>query len=432
MRTATRPPKYDAPIEPGLLWLFRLTLVIQLILVVIFVVAHARIHYMVTDPCATLAFGAVGSLLLLVYLSSARLRRRLGRCYLPLALALSAIFSLVLQDLFLVLGASVDSGGSEERAWLLFLFLFSPLVLTGWQYNFKAVTLFCVFTAVLDFLLIRLGGPGPGADSSNYIRLILIRTFAFLVVGHTISHIMRRMRAQQADLQQANRKLTHYAATLEQLTLSRERNRLARELHDTLAHTLSGLAVQLEGVKALWDSDLGRAYGLLDDSLAATRRGLVETRAAIRALRSEPLENLGIELALHELARSAAERAGFRLRFEGPGQELELSDDVEQCLYRVGQEALENIVSHAQAGAVAVRLEHSPAATTLTICDDGVGFEPDGAGRAAPSSDERFGLRGMRERAELAGGRLSVVARPGCGVTIRLEIPHDEHPRADL
>jgi len=412
--------KRNLPLQPGLLRLFRLSLVVQLILVTVVVIAHHRAHYLVHDARLTLAVSIGGNLALLAYLRSARAQRWLRWRYLPLALLASAVHSLVLQDIFMIVGASADRGGSEERAWLLFIFLFIPLVLTAWQYDFKAVAAFCLFTAFLDHILIQVGGGGFAADSSVYDRLILVRTLSFLVVGYIVARIVTQMRAQQLALQQANDKLAHYASTLEQLTVSRERNRMARELHDTLAHTLSGVAVQLEGIKSLWDSDPRRAYGLLNDSLAATRSGLVETRAAIRALRSQPLETLGIELALQELGRSAAERAGFHLRFEAPPQGLELSDDVEQCLYRVGQEALENIAAHAGAGEVLLRLERGPQAVRLTICDDGRGFVPP-APHAEPAG--HFGLRGMRERAELAGGRLAVKSHPGQGASVQLEIP---------
>ena len=113
---------------------------------------------------------------------------------------------------------------------------------------------------------------------------------------------MTRLREQGELLRQANAQLTHYASTLENLTVSRERNRMARELHDTLAHTLTGLSVTLETVKAYWDVDEDKARGLLDKSLETTRTGVEETRRALKSLRASPLEDMGLTLAIQKMA----------------------------------------------------------------------------------------------------------------------------------
>jgi signal transduction histidine kinase len=297
--------------------------------------------------------------------------------------------------------------------------------LVSWQYSFREVVVYCLFTAFLDFLLVRLNNPDFYLAHQTYNRLIFIRTLSFLIAGAIISRIVTQMRRQRVALQLANQRLANYAVTLEQLTLSRERNRLARELHDTLAHTLSGLAVQLEGIKSLWSSDSQRAYAMLENSLSATRVGLTETRHAIHALRSAPLEALGFELALQELAHSTAERGGFECRFEDgfekADQTLKLSQNAEQCLYRAAQEALDNIVRHAQANQVILRLESQDGITILTIRDDGVGFDPDQG-----VADGHFGLRGLCERAELAGGQVTIESQPGLGTTVRIEVPNDD------
>lgn len=104
----------------------------------------------------------------------------------------------------------------------------------------------------------------------------LIQVVIFLAVGFSISYLVTRLRLQQESLEAANIRLTHYASTLEQLATSRERNRLARELHDTLAHTLSGLSVQLETLKAYWDVDQRTARSILEKSLEMAHLGLEE------------------------------------------------------------------------------------------------------------------------------------------------------------
>jgi protein-histidine pros-kinase len=137
----------------------------------------------------------------------------------------------------------------------------------------------------------------------------------------------------------------------------------------------------------------------------------------LKALRASPLEDLGLLLALRQLAEAAAARGGLDLTLSLPEKLSSLTPDVEQACYRIAQEALENAVKHAAARRLQVSLEQDGAAVTLTVADDGGGFDP--AGKAAA---ERYGLQGMRERAELAGGRLAVDSRPGQGTRVTLTI----------
>lgn len=407
----------ESRIEPGLLNIFRIFLILELILIFVNVFAHSARGFIMGCPWCAVAFGTGSSLFLLVYLSIPGLQKKLARYYLPIALLFTAVFSLVAQDLFLYFQAPFPRGSSEETAWQLFLFLFIPLVLIAWQYDFKAVIAYCLFTAVLDYVLMNYGRPDFYQFADTYRRLIFIRSLSFLIAGYVIARIVAQMRAQRAALQEANRKLTLYAATLEQLAVSRERNRMARELHDTLAHTLSGLAVQLEGVKSLWRSDPAQSYAMLEGSLTATRSGLTETRKSIQALRATPLEDLGLLLAIRDLARTAAERAGFQFQLELPDSLGEISPQQEQCLYRVAQEALENIVKHAAAEQVSLKLCRQNGALTLTIRDDGRGFDPDSV-----DGEGHYGLRGICERAEMAGGNVAFTSQPGDGTQVQLSI----------
>jgi len=113
-----------------------------------------------------------------------------------------------------------------------------------------------------------------------------------LGLRYCVSLLMDKLRAQRASVEQANLQLRHYAGTLEQLAISRERNRVARELHDTLAHTLTGIIVQLEATKAYWEVDHQTAGTMIQTALDSARAGLQETRRALRALRASPLDEL--------------------------------------------------------------------------------------------------------------------------------------------
>ena len=168
---------------------------------------------------------------------------------------------------------------------------------------------------------------------------------------------------------------------------------MARELHDTLAHTLSALSVQLETAKAYRDVDPAATAAILDTSLAATRSGLQETRQALKSLRASPLEDMGLSLALRQLATETAERANLQLDLSVPTHIPSLPHAIEQCLYRVTQEATANVAYHADARTMTVQLTFN-GDILLQVSDDGRGFDPQQAEAAG-----HFGLVGMRERA---------------------------------
>jgi signal transduction histidine kinase len=242
----------------------------------------------------------------------------------------------------------------------------------------------------------------------------------FLVVGYLVSNLVKVQREQQLRLVEANRRLAYYAATLEQLTISRERNRVARELHDVLAHTMSGVAVELEGVRAMLRVDIDQAETLLAQSLLAVREGLSETRRALQALRASPLEDLGLALAIRNLAESIPGRAGLGTDIQ---IEQEINDypiEVQQTFYRVAQEALTNVVLHAQASQVNICLLHDGDGLKLEIRDNGIGFDEKNI-----NLDQKYGLIGIRERVEMMNGQLTISSKPGEGTQIVLFFQSD-------
>jgi signal transduction histidine kinase len=297
----------------------------------------------------------------------------------------------------------------------MFLLLLVPLILTAWQYPLRYVILFSLGTSVLEFGLLS-GTPGFRLIGSEWAIVVLLgRSSLSIFVGYIVSRLVTKQRRQRRALAEANRKLVQYALTLEQLAVSRERNRLARELHDTLAHALSGLAVQLEAILTVWNPTQPKARSMLERALSITRIGLDETRRALQALRATPLEDMGLILAIHSLAASVAARNALALRLDLAESLPHLSPEVEQCYYRTAQEALENVSKHANADQVSVLLKQIDGRLVLEISDDGLGFESD-----ANASADQFGIKGMQERADLIGGTLQVESNAGQGTTVRL------------
>jgi len=344
-------------------------------------------------------------------------RAGLGSVFLPLVIGLLSVAPLMMAQLVIMQlppGPAVSSEAVFLRATPL---LFMALVLVAWQYGWRYVIMFsggiAILTMGLHLYFFRPGGPSLLPP----VTVVIIQTISFLVVGYFICRLMKRLKQQQDSLAQANIQLTDYAATLEDLTISRERNRMARELHDTLAHTLSTLSVQLEAAKAYWEVDPTTVQQILNKSLTATRSGLQETRRALKSLRASPLEDLGVLLALHQLATETVQRANLHLNLTLPKRLPFLIPAVEQCIYRVAQEALANAIHHANARMLAVQLSVDDAGVLLLVRDDGVGFDPQQSQTVG-----RYGLSGMRERAQLVGGQLTVDSGPGKGTTIQLTI----------
>lgn len=404
-------------LEPGLLQIFRWFVAGRLVLLLL-----SACSQLVQPEPRILRYpllGIVESAFLLCYLSWPWLRDRLGQAYLPLALIVASAGPIV--EYALTVGLRLREGVSGADAiadvWRLILVLFVPLILTAWQYNFRSVIAFCVGTAVLDWALLISLAIMWKSRLGAVAGLVFVRSLLFALVGYVVVRLMREQCAQRKALAQANARLARYAATLEQLATSRERNRLARELHDTLAHTLSAVAVQLEATSALWDNDPAAARTMLEQSLGATRDGLGEARRAIHALRAAPLEDLGLALAIRNLAESVAARAGLALDLQGPEQINGLEPEVEQAVYRIANEALVNVARHADARHLTVRLDRAGGHLTLTVSDDGRGFDA-----ASPPPDEQYGLKGIRERAEMIGAALEIESRPGDGTTVRLTV----------
>lgn len=192
-----------------------------------------------------------------------------------------------------------------------------------------------------------------------------------------------------------------------------ERNRLAREIHDTIAQDLSAIAFQLEAAEALLaqQTDPERVRRSVTAALDLTRKGLEEARRSVLDLRAAPLEGRTLPAALAALAEEAG------VTFEPSPAAVPLPPAVEVGLYRIAQEALQNALRHAGASSVVLRLEASSDRVRLTVQDDGKGF-PEGT-----ASSGRFGLVGMQERARLLGGSFQVESSPGAGTRITAEVP---------
>ncbi len=248
--------------------------------------------------------------------------------------------------------------------------------------------------------------PSAWVGPLNQLGLLAATVIVFVVLYNRADAERRRAEALAAEL----RASTEQVATL---TRHAERQRMARELHDTLAQGLTGLTLQLEATRGhLERGNAPRALAIVEQALTSARATLASSRRAIDDLRRNP-DDLASEIG----ARAArfTRESGIRSTVE-IGGEGALAAETREHLLRVIDEALANVARHAGAGHVLVQFSDGGTGLVLQVTDDGDGFDTDAVGEG------RYGLVGMRERAALIGGRLWVESRPG-STSVRVEVP---------
>jgi two-component system, NarL family, sensor histidine kinase UhpB len=226
---------------------------------------------------------------------------------------------------------------------------------------------------------------------------------AVVALAQTFNEMLDRLETERRD--SARRAL---------LVQEGERQRIARELHDEVGQTLTGVMLQVEGLAGQIPEELREQ---LDELRETARHGTEEVRRIAGQLRPEALEDFGLQRALAALATTVGEQAQLRIERRldnGPA----LSEEHELVVYRIAQEALTNVARHADATEVQLHLQHTDERVILTVRDDGRGLPP-GAFRSS------HGIRGMRERAMLIGAQLTITGPPTGGTEVRLSIPLD-------
>ena len=215
------------------------------------------------------------------------------------------------------------------------------------------------------------------------------------------------------ELAQAHQQLGEYAAQVERLATARERNRLAREVHDSLGHYLTTLNVQLEIAIKLFDSDPGRAREATFKAKQLATEGLEQVRRSVAALRPSPLDDVPLEQAIRNLANEA-QSAGLNCAFTQTGTRRPLSPDLEIVVYRIAQESLTNIRKHAKAHHAEIQLNYETESVHIYVRDDGVGRQ---------NSQDGIGLSGLRERVQAIGGKIWTENHREGGFVVEATLP---------
>ena len=205
-----------------------------------------------------------------------------------------------------------------------------------------------------------------------------------------------------------------------QLAVVEERNRLARELHDSVTQALYGITLHAEAAFRQLDAgNIPLANEQLIELRSTAQEALREMRLLIFELRPSVVEMQGLIPALRARLEAVEERAGMKVEID-IDESLELSDRIQDGLYRIAQEALNNALKHAKANQITLNLKGTLSRVRMEIMDDGLGFKPDEAVEGGG-----LGLDGIIERAELLDGELTLDSWPGKGTTIRIEVPYE-------
>jgi signal transduction histidine kinase len=233
-----------------------------------------------------------------------------------------------------------------------------------------------------------------------------------------VARDLHRRRVAERD-QATKQAVADRQALLRRLSLAQEeeRRRLSRELHDQVGQSVTGLSL---GLKALERHGQVPVAALQALQAMANDIGRDIHRAAAD-LRPAALDDLGLKEALAALAAGCAQPTGVRIEIQEVGDMAGLPAEIDILVYRVVQEALNNVLKHAQANSVSVVLERSRAKLRVIIEDDGIGFDP--ARLPDPAAPPALGLLGMRERLDLVGGGMTIESAPGAGATLFIDIP---------
>lgn len=275
---------------------------------------------------------------------------------------------------------------------------------------------FALFLTALMRRFYRLPAPPMVQERIRFIPL----SFA-LLFGLSLVFVLLLMNAVLAERQSreklaiANEQLRQYAQRIEDQATLQERTRIAREIHDSLGHSLTALNLQLETALKLWQSNPTKAYSFLTRAKSLGSQALREVRQSVSAMRSDPLQGRSLEEAIATLAEDFYRANGtlptYQFQVARP-----LPANVSTAVYRIAQEALTNIFKHASATKVKIQLNATTTNLQLLIQDNGKGFSLD-------QNTTGFGLQSMRDRTQALEGNFQIHSSPSQGCTITANIP---------
>jgi signal transduction histidine kinase len=284
------------------------------------------------------------------------------------------------------------------------------LLSRGWEYgvNVAIIFFYCLATYAYTHSII-----GVWTGLPTYIAgQIFVLVFTQMAVGE--EHARKEVERLVDELADANTRLREYNRQIEELAIVRERNRLAREIHDGLGHYLTTIYMQIQASRAIRLIDPAKAEHSLEIAQNLTQEALADVRRSVAALRILPDENMSLTEKITRLVQGQS-GAGIEIHLDILGNSRMISSPVELALFRTAQEGLQNIQKHARAKEAWLILSYEDKEQViLSVRDDGIGNESAGNG---------YGLIGLKERAQLLGGEFTATSEKGNGFTIEMKLP---------
>ena len=339
----------------------------------------------------------------------------------------AAIFLLVARILLIELVIWLDRDQFSPA-----LTVFVPLL--GFWYFGSIVAYVLAVLACVDYTVHHLlYTPGWLSNPTEiHYDVIFVLT---LVLTLAIVRILMRERASRAhseqllaelqeahqELEEAHQQLRNHAEQVEELAATKERNRLARDIHDSLGHYLTIINVQLEKALAFYERKPQEAEQAMRDAKRLASEALQDVRRSVGTLRAMQETFTFIPAVTNVVERLHNNQLSVELSIDG--SEDGYSKQALLALYRAVQEGLTNIQKHAGANTVQVEIHFGSSEATLCLRDNGRGFEPERLAALQPGREGSYGLQGVRERLELVGGRLQLESKPGKGTCLVVAIP---------
>jgi signal transduction histidine kinase len=313
--------------------------------------------------------------------------------------------------------------------------LFFPLMIGGFFYAYilrpwlVALAGVTLTSFLINTILAEFPAEPTFQDIAIYATVIVVQSLSIaggVFVGQKAGELSEERRKTVVELRaaiQENAGLhTQLMIQAREAGVLDERQRLAREIHDTLAQGLTGIITQLEAATRTAEHPTEQ-HRHIDTAMRLARESLSEARRSVQAVRPEPLENAQLPEALAQVGQRWAAANGVTAQVTTTGNSQRLHPEIEVTLLRVAQEALANVSKHAGASRVAVTLSYMDDVVTLDVRDDGSGFVPSEATRDGAGHTGGFGLTGMRQRVDEVGGALAIESEDGLGTSISATVP---------
>lgn len=228
-----------------------------------------------------------------------------------------------------------------------------------------------------------------------------------------VNSLYRKLCAANRELNDANARLQEYAFITEKAGETKERNRLAREIHDSLGHTLTGISAAIDACITTVESSPAETKKRLEAIAGITRQGLEDVRRSVHELKPDPVETLNLEYALIKMINNINTMTNTQVDFESNLGRLNLVEDEENTIYRVVQESITNAIRHGKASRIWIKIKRDDQDILVTVRDDGVG---------SPEIKKGFGLTHITERVNMLNGTVAFDGSRGFSVTARIPI----------